>query len=68
MSTITDTDIKKRGLGALMDALGEVDAERFIMLLNRDPFDYTSWQHNSFKNTDIRQISAEAMEMRKTKK
>lgn len=41
MKPITDTEVKQKGLGALIDALGEVDAERFIMLLNREPFDYT---------------------------
>jgi hypothetical protein len=46
MTTITDTEVKQKGLGALLDALGAVDAERFITLLHRDPFDYTIWQKN----------------------
>jgi len=49
MTTITDTEVKQRGLGALLDAFGEVDAERFIMLLNRDPVDYTTWQKGLFE-------------------
>ncbi|MDR3695817.1 hypothetical protein [Mucilaginibacter sp.] len=65
MTTITDTEVKQKGLGALLDALGEVDAERFITLLNRDPFDYTTWQKNLFENMDINQISKKAMELRK---
>jgi hypothetical protein len=61
MTTITDTEVKQKGLGALMDALGEVDAERFITLLNRDPFDYTVWQKTLFESMSISQISSKAM-------
>jgi hypothetical protein len=65
MTTITDTEVKQKGLGALLEALGEVDAERFIMLLNRDPFDYTLWQRNIFENMDVGEISSRAMKLRK---
>jgi hypothetical protein len=65
MTTITDTEVKQKGLGALLDALGEVDAERFITLLNRDPFDYTQWQRNAFEKMGVDQISSKAMELRK---
>ncbi|HVV55622.1 MAG TPA: hypothetical protein VHC47_09870 [Mucilaginibacter sp.] len=65
MIEMTDTEVKQKGLGALLDALGEVDAGRFITLLNRAPFDYTLWQRNIFENMDIEQISKKAMELRK---
>ena len=65
MTTITDTEVKQKGLGALLEALGEVDAERFITLLNRDPFDYTQWQRNIFENMDVKQISSKAMALKK---
>jgi hypothetical protein len=65
MITITDSEIKQKGFVALVDALGEVDAERFITLLNRDPFDYTLWQKDKFENLSVRQLSADAMAMRK---
>ena len=48
-----------------MDALGEVDAERFITLLNRDPFDYTIWQKENFEGKSVEQISSESMARRK---
>ncbi|HEY8929224.1 MAG TPA: hypothetical protein VIM55_08545 [Mucilaginibacter sp.] len=67
MTTITDTEVKQRGLGALLEALGEVDAERFITLLNRDPFDYTTWQKNLFENMGVNDISARAMSLREKK-
>jgi hypothetical protein len=39
---ITDTEIKMIGVKALTDALGQVNAERFISLIMREPFDYTT--------------------------
>jgi hypothetical protein len=64
MTTITDTEVKKKGLGALVNALGEVDAERFIVLLNRDPFDYTNWQRDIFEQLDVAQLSTKAMALK----
>jgi len=37
----TDTEIKTAGIRALVAALGDVQAEKFIALINREPFDYT---------------------------
>jgi hypothetical protein len=65
MTTITDTEVKQKGLGALLEALGEVDAERFITLLNRESFDYTQWQRNLFQNMDVNQISSQAMKLKR---
>lgn len=68
MTTITDTEVKLKGLDALLEALGEVDAERFITLLNRDPFDYTLWQRYAFQSMTVEQLSAEAMKLRGNQK
>ena len=65
MTTSTDHEVRQKGLGALLDALGEVDAERFITLLNRDPFDYTIWQRSIFENMDVNQINSKAMELKR---
>jgi hypothetical protein len=62
---MTDVEVKQKGLGALLEALGEVDAERFITLLNRDPFDYTVWQRNLFENALVQEISSKAMLLKK---
>ena len=67
MKPITDTEVKQKGLGALIEALGEVDAERFIMLLNREPFDYTQWQKTLF-SSDVHELSKRAMQTRKDRK
>jgi hypothetical protein len=41
---ITDTEIRIRGLQILTEHLGDVEAERFIALIQREPFDYTKWR------------------------
>jgi len=46
MIKLTDNEIKLQGIEALIDSLGEVQAERFISLILREPFDYTKWQKN----------------------
>jgi hypothetical protein len=57
-----DTVVRLEAMGALIAALGEVDAERFICMVKRDPFDYTEWQRNLWKNKSIEEIHAMAME------
>ena len=40
----TDTEIREKGFRVLIDNLGDVDAEKFIRLILKEPFDYTKWQ------------------------
>ena len=61
---ITDTEIKIKGIEALIAKLGEVQAERFISLIMREPFDYTKWQRNLWPNKSIEEISKAAMRSR----
>jgi len=65
---ITDTEIKIKGLTALVNELGDVQAERFISLILKEPFDYTKWQKQLFGEMDILTISKKAMEYRNQKK
>lgn len=58
----TDTVVKNDGMKALLDTLGKVDAERFISLIIKEPFDYTEWQNNLFRNMNVRDLSKAAME------
>lgn len=64
---ISDTDIKVKGFKALSTALGEVEAERFISLILKEPFDYTQWQKKLFQDKSIEDISASAMGQRVSK-
>lgn len=49
----TDTAIKIDGMKALRDKLGLVDAEKFITLIRREPFDYTEWRRELWKDKTI---------------
>ena len=58
----TDTVIRQEGMHALIAQLGYVDAERFIVLLNKEPFDYTKWRTQYLdEDLDVRQLSKKAM-------
>ena len=61
---ITDTEIKTTGWRALVAALGDVQAEKFIALIQREPFDYTPWQRSLWPDKSIEEISLAAMKHR----
>ena len=61
----TDSEIKTAGFQALFAALGEVEAEKFIALIQREPFDYTVWQKTLWVDKSIEEISAAAMKLRR---
>jgi hypothetical protein len=48
----------------LVEKLEKVEAERFIALVMREPFDYTKWQRDVFKGMSVKEISEAAMEYR----
>lgn len=62
MTAITDNEIKLQGIEALISSLGEVQAERFISLILREPFDYTEWQKKLWPDKSIEEISSMAMD------
>ena len=51
-----------KGMKCLIDNLGEVDAERFITQIIREPFDYTKWQRDMFSGKSVEEIFEEAEE------
>lgn len=63
---ITDTELRIEGMNVLLNALGEVQAERFITLIIREPFDYTTWQRILWQDRSVQEISQAAMEYRKS--
>lgn len=60
----TDTEVRLDGLRALVNALGTVEAERFVTLMLREPFDYTTWQRHLWAEKSVNEISKAAMELR----
>ncbi|GHT44899.1 hypothetical protein AGMMS49965_21340 [Bacteroidia bacterium] len=64
----TDTLIRNEGMQVLLTGLGMVEAERFIMLIQQEPFDYTKWQENLFEDMSIEEISRKAANFRAHRK
>ncbi len=44
---MTDSELKSKCFTILAEQVGSVEMERFIMLLNRDTFDYTEWRKDN---------------------
>ncbi|MEW6379972.1 MAG: hypothetical protein AB1611_10245 [bacterium] len=61
---MTDTEIRMKGLKVLAEHLGDVEAERFIALIQREPFDYTKWRQGLDEDLSIEEISKKAMSLR----
>ena len=65
---LTDIEIKKKGLKILIENLGELDAEKFISLIIKEPFDYTEWQSILWSDQSVKKVSEKAMDYRSKKK
>ena len=63
---ITDEELKMEGFKALTEALGDVQAEKFIALIMRSRFDYTKWQKKLWDEKTVDEISDAAMKLRKS--
>ena len=64
MKLKADAFIRNEGMELLAKNLGLIEAERFVMLIQKDLFDYTKWQENLFDNLTVEEISKKAMEYR----
>jgi hypothetical protein len=65
---MTDTEIRIRGVQILSDYLGAIEMERFIALIQREPFDYTRWRAAIDTDDTIETISQKAMRLREQRK
>jgi hypothetical protein len=54
----SDVLIKSDGMRVLAEHLGIVEAERFITLVLREPFDYTKWQRNLYADMTVDELYA----------
>ena len=61
---MTDTEIRLKGFQVLAEYLGDVEAERFIALIQREPFDYTKWRQDLDDDLSTEEISQKAMALR----
>jgi hypothetical protein len=62
---MTDTELRLQGITVLARALGSVEAERFVALIQREPFDYTKWRQDKWNDLSVEEISSRAMALRK---
>jgi hypothetical protein len=53
--------LRNEGMKVLINNLGRVEAERFISLIIREPFDYTEWQRDLFNELSVKELSNLAM-------
>lgn len=49
----------------MTEHLGDIEAERFIALIQREPFDYTKWRQGLDEDLPIEEISKKAMALKK---
>ncbi|GHV24924.1 hypothetical protein AGMMS4952_01480 [Spirochaetia bacterium] len=61
---MTETVLMKAGMKVLIEQLGNIEAERFVSILLREPFDYTEWRKNYLcVGMTVEEISNEAMKI-----
>jgi len=60
----TNTVLKDDGMRILAEHLGLVEAERFIVLLRREPFNYTDWRQGLYKDVPLETFLDDAQKFR----
>jgi len=59
---MTEAILMKTGMKVLIEQLGNINAEKFVSILLREPFDYTEWRKNNLcVGMTVEEISKEAM-------
>jgi len=59
---MTEPVLMKTGMKVLIEQLGNINAERFVSILLREPFDYTEWRKDNLcTGMTVEEISKEAM-------
>jgi hypothetical protein len=56
----TDAVLRQEGMRLLSDKFGPVEAERFVALLIREPFDYTEWQRDLYTDMTLEELCVKA--------
>lgn len=56
----TESEIRMQGMQALIGSLGFIEAERFLIAINQDKFNYTEWRRTGLPHMSIEQIGAAA--------
>jgi len=62
---LADTILRDSGMKILKEKLGLMEAERFVTLILREPFDYTKWRQDfvkEFEDMSVEEVSKLAMQ------
>ena len=62
----TDAELKSDAMTLLRVNLGLVESERFLALMQREPFDYTEWRRRCWKDATVAELIIKARQMRTT--
>lgn len=58
---MSNVEIMNKGMKCLLDNLGDIEAEEFIMTIKREKFDYTEWQRTLFDGMTLEEINDAAV-------
>jgi hypothetical protein len=56
----SDTLIRSEGMRLLVENMGLLEAEKFIMLIRSESFDYTEWQRQLWADKDVNALFSAA--------
>ena len=55
-----DVVLREKGLAALEQELGPVQALRFLAMISRQPFDYQEWRRQAFDGMSLSEVLSRA--------
>jgi len=64
----SDTMIRYEGMKLLREKMGLIEAEKFVTLIKREPFDYTDWQRKLWQGKSVDEIFEAAKQFREQAK
>ena len=59
----TESEIRMQGMQALIGSLGLIEAERFLIAMNQDKFNYTEWRRTGLPDMSIEEIASKANQL-----
>ena len=62
----SDPELKRDAMTLLRVNLGLVESERFLALMQREPFDYTEWRRSSREQATVSELVMRARQLRST--
>ncbi len=60
----TESEIRMQGMHALISSLDLIEAERFLMMVNREKFDYTQWRSKQWSTETVASLTAQVKALR----